>query len=94
VHVTRHAVDRYLERRSTTLSREQIAEKLIDMLASYSGPLPSVRSIGDSGPGRRFVIGEIVLITNAEVDTIITVYRQPRGSAARKARRRARRGVV
>jgi hypothetical protein len=85
VHVTRHAVDRYLERRSTTLSREQIAEKLIDMLAS---------SIGDSGPGRRFVIGEIVLITNAEVDTIITVYRQPRGSAARKARRRARRGVV
>lgn len=74
VTITKHALGRYSERRNTTCAERGI-RRLIDKAASR--PCPPL-TVDEHGPQRRVVVGGYVLIFDAHLSTLITLWRAGR----------------
>lgn len=89
VHISKHAMERYCERRRTN---PEFAEAGVRRLLARAAekPLPPVRVI-DGRSGRQILVGEFKLTLSADCGVLITVSRPDRVNTW-KGLKRAKRG--
>lgn len=92
IAVSHHAAKRYAERRGGNLwYAEGELQKLFSRVATKRPPIQV--SLKDGVRGRRFTVGEWVLITDPEITTIITCYPLRRTSQHKRKRKRNRKSA-
>lgn len=89
IQVTRHALDRYVERRGGTW--ESADEAIRDMLDRVAHKNPPVQLRSGLSPSRTYMVGEWQFVVSADKLAVITCYpRRTTGQGKGKRRRKRR----
>ena len=78
MRVTTHAIDRYLERRGWSRddpgARGEAEARLLDLWGRRKCSTPPLRRSPNGEWGRKWKVGDMILVTDGDVSTLITFY--------------------